>query len=47
VVTAHATGGGDMLGVWPAVVVGLLYAAIFCGAGFLVVSRSDAPTSGD
>jgi ABC-2 type transport system permease protein len=47
VVTAHATGSRDMLGVWPAAVVGLVYVAIFCGAGFLIVLGSDAPTSGD
>jgi ABC-2 type transport system permease protein len=47
VVAAHEVGSRDMLGVWPAVVVGLLYAAIFCGAGFLVVLGSDAPSSGD
>ena len=47
VVAAHEVGARDMLGVWAAVVVGLLYAAIFCTAGFLVVLNSDAPTSGD
>ncbi|TML53770.1 MAG: hypothetical protein E6G21_01775 [Actinobacteria bacterium] len=47
VVTAHASGTRDMLGVWPAAVVGLVYVAAFCGAGFLVVLGSDAPSSGD
>lgn len=47
VVTAHGTGTGDMLGVWPGAFVGLLYVAIFCGAGFLVVLGSDVPSSGD
>jgi ABC-2 type transport system permease protein len=47
VVAAHQVGATDMLGVWPAVAVGLVYAAIFCGAGFLVVLGSDAPSSGD
>lgn len=47
VVAAHQVGASDMLGVWPAVVVGLGYAAIFSGAGFLVVVGSDVPSSGD
>jgi ABC-2 type transport system permease protein len=47
VVAAHQVGTRDVLGVSAAVVVGLLYVAIFCGAGFLVVLGSDAPTSGD
>jgi len=47
VVTAHASGTRDMLGVWAAAVVGLVYVAAFCGAGFLVVLGSDAPSSGD
>ncbi len=47
VVAAHSTGSRDMLAVWPAAVVGLLYVAIFCGAGFLVVVGSDVPSSGD
>ncbi|TML44432.1 MAG: hypothetical protein E6G19_08900 [Actinobacteria bacterium] len=47
VVAAHEVGARDVLGVWAAVAVGVLYAAIFCGAGFLVVLGSDAPTSGD
>ena len=44
VVAAHSTGSRDMLAVWPAAVVGLLYVAIFCGAGFLVVIGSDVPS---
>jgi ABC-2 type transport system permease protein len=47
VVAAHTVGAMDMLGVWPAVVVGLVYVAIFCATGFLVVLGSDAPSSGD
>jgi ABC-2 type transport system permease protein len=47
VVAAHRVGARDMLGVWAAVVVGLVYVAIFCTGGFLVVLGSDAPTSGD
>jgi ABC-2 type transport system permease protein len=47
VVAAHQVGASDMLGVWPAVVVGLVYVAVFCGAGFLVVLGSDVPSSGD
>jgi hypothetical protein len=47
VVAAHGSGSRDMLAVWPATVVGLLYVAIFCGAGFLVVIGSDVPSSGD
>jgi ABC-2 type transport system permease protein len=47
VVAAHKVGARDMLGVWPAVAVGLVYVAIFCGAGFLVILGSDAPSSGD
>jgi ABC-2 type transport system permease protein len=47
VVAAHSTGSGDMLGVWSAVAVGLLYVAVFCAAGFLIVIGSDVPGSGD
>jgi len=47
VVAAHSRGSTDMLAVWPAAVVGFLYVAIFCGAGFLVVIGSDVPGSGD
>ena len=47
VVAAHEVGARDMLGVWAAVVVGLLYVAVFCAVGFLVVIGTDAPTSGD
>jgi hypothetical protein len=36
-----------MLGVWPAAIVGLLYVAVFCGSGFLLVIGSDVPGSGD
>jgi ABC-2 type transport system permease protein len=47
VAVAHSNGVGDRLGVWPAAVVGLLYAAIFCAVGFLVVLGSDVPSSVD
>jgi ABC-2 type transport system permease protein len=48
VVAAHRSSSSpDMLAVWPAVVVGLVYVAIFCGAGFLVVAGSDVPSRGD
>jgi ABC-2 type transport system permease protein len=47
VVAAHANGARDVLAVWPAVIVGLVYVAGFCAAGFLAVLGSDAPTSGD
>jgi ABC-2 type transport system permease protein len=48
VVAAHRTStAGDMLAVWPAIIVGLVYVAIFCGVGFLAVAGSDVPTRGD
>ena len=47
VAAAHSQGLGDRLGAWPAAVLGLLYAAAFCAAGFLVVLGSDVPSSGD
>jgi ABC-2 type transport system permease protein len=47
VVAAHADGSRDVLGVWAAAVVGLLYVAGFCAAGCLAVLGSDVPTSGD
>lgn len=48
VVGAHRTStAGDMLAVWPAVIVGLLYVAVFCGLGFLAVAASDVPSRGD
>jgi hypothetical protein len=47
VAAAHADGRHDILGVWAAVAVGLLYAAAFCSAGFLAVIGSDVPTGGD
>jgi ABC-type transport system involved in multi-copper enzyme maturation permease subunit len=48
VVAAHEhSTSGDMLAVWPAVVVGLVYVAIFCGVGFLAVAGSDVPSRGD
>jgi ABC-2 type transport system permease protein len=47
VVAAHAEGSRDVLAVWPATIVGLLYVAGFCAAGFLAVLASDAPSSGD
>jgi ABC-type transport system involved in multi-copper enzyme maturation permease subunit len=47
VAAAHSDGVADRLGAWPAAVLGLLYAAAFCAAGFLVVLSSDVPSSGD
>jgi hypothetical protein len=47
VVAAHIEGRHEALGVWAAVVVGVLYAAAFCAAGFLAVIASDVPTGGD
>ena len=47
VVAAHRSGSGDVLGVWPATVVGLLYVVIFCALGFLFVVGSDVPSRGD
>jgi ABC-2 type transport system permease protein len=47
VAVAHSQGVGDRLGAWPAAVIGLLYAAVFCAVGFLVVLGSDVPSSGD
>jgi len=47
VAVAHSNGVADRLGVWPAAVVGLLYAAVFCAVGFLLVLGSDVPSSGD
>jgi ABC-2 type transport system permease protein len=48
VVAAHKSSTtGDMLAAWPAVVVGLVYVAVFCGLGFLAVAGSDVPSGGD
>lgn len=48
VVAAHKSSeSADMLAVWPAVIVGLVYVAIFCGVGFLAVAGSDVPSRGD
>jgi ABC-2 type transport system permease protein len=47
VVAAHADGSRDVLGVWSAAIVGLLYVAGFCAAGCLAVLGSDVPSSGD
>jgi hypothetical protein len=48
VVAAHKhSTAGDMLAVWPAATVGLLYVAIFCGLGFLAMAGSDVPSNGD
>jgi ABC-2 type transport system permease protein len=47
VVAAHTNGSHDVLGVWAAVIVGLLYVALFCATGFLAVIGSDVPTGGD
>jgi hypothetical protein len=47
VVAANAEGSRDVLGVWSATFVGLVYAVGFCAAGFLAVLGSDVPSSGD
>lgn len=47
VAAAHSNGVADRLGAWPAAVIGLLYATVFCAVGFLVVLGSDVPGSGD
>lgn len=47
VVGAHAHGSSDTLGLWPAVLVALLYAAILCAVGFFLAARADVPSSGD
>jgi ABC-2 type transport system permease protein len=47
VVAAHTNGSRDVLAVWPAAIVGLVYVAGFCAAGFLAVLGSDAPSTGD
>jgi ABC-type transport system involved in multi-copper enzyme maturation permease subunit len=46
VVVAHRQGTPDALGLWPAVIAGLVYGAALCAAGFVVVSRSDVPSTG-
>jgi ABC-2 type transport system permease protein len=46
VVTAHRDGGSSMLGVWPAALTCLVYAAVSFAAGLLVVRGSDVPTTG-
>jgi ABC-2 type transport system permease protein len=47
VVAAHTDGSRDVLGVWAAVSVGVLYLVGFCAAGFLAVMASDVPSGGD
>jgi ABC-2 type transport system permease protein len=47
IVTAHTHGSSDTLGVWPAVALGVVYAAILFVLGAFVVLGSDAPSSGD
>jgi hypothetical protein len=47
VVAAHTEGSRDVLGVWGAVSVGLVYLVAFCAAGFLAVIGSDVPSGGD
>lgn len=47
-VAAHRTASSsDVLAVWPAAIVGLLYAVIFCALGFVIVVSSDVPSRGD
>lgn len=47
VVAAHRHGSSDTLALWPAVVLCLVYAALLCAAGVLLVGRTDVPSSGD
>ena len=47
VAAAHSSSSTDVLALWPATVVGLLYAGVFCAAGFLAVAGSDVPSGGD
>ena len=47
VVAAHTEGSHDVLGVWAAVSVGVVYVVGFCAAGFLAVIGSDVPSGGD
>jgi ABC-2 type transport system permease protein len=47
VVAAHTEGSRDVLGVWAAVSVGVVYLVGFCAAGFLAVIGSDVPSGGD
>jgi len=46
-VAAHADGTRDTLAVWPAVLTGIVYAAVFSLAGFLATAGSDVPSTGD
>jgi ABC-2 type transport system permease protein len=47
VVVAHEHGSPDTLAVGPAVLTALAYAAVLCLAGFVLVARSDVPSTGD
>ena len=47
VVAAHTEGSHDVLGVWAALSVGVVYVVGFCAAGFLAVMGSDVPSGGD
>ena len=46
VVVAHRHSSADTLAVWPAVSVAILYALVFCAAGFAVVAKADVPAAG-
>jgi ABC-2 type transport system permease protein len=47
VAVARRHGGGETLGVWPAVAASLVYAVILLGAGAVVMRTSDVPSGGD
>lgn len=47
VVGAHVHGTPDTLGLWPAVLLSLFYAAVLCAVGFFLAARTDVPSSGD
>lgn len=47
IVSAHAHGSHDTLAVWPALLIGVVYAAFFWTLGALVVLGSDVPSSGN
>jgi ABC-2 type transport system permease protein len=47
VVVARVDGGGNTLGVWPAVLTGCAYAVLFVAAGAFAMIGSDVPSGGD
>ena len=47
VVAAHRDGSSDTFGLWPAVLLSLLYAAALCGVGFVLAARSDVASGGE